>query len=178
MRNCDSVLARMEIGAPWQRLAARWHARQCPECRAAYRQFVELRRELRRGEPLTGARRKVWLAAADSVTADPAPRAFRPGIRWAPAGLAASLVIAAVGLWFAARWAPREPADTGPSSGGPTVHLLSGELAWSELAGVRAGLGELALELDHLTDQASLLDEEREVEALLALYSVDQGSNR
>ena len=46
-----------------------------------------------------------------------------------------------------------------------------------ELTDVRSGLGELSRELGELAVEIDLMDEEREVQELLARYSLDENSN-
>jgi len=167
---CERVLERLETGAPWQRVAARLHVRRCRHCQVACQQLASLKLELSRGEQLDDRRRRKWLAVAGSTPLDGSSRPFRLVFRWAPLGLAGGLIaITALGIWLAIH-------RPGPSSPIATVVPVSGEQAWLELADVRKGLGELSRELDELAVQVALMDEERQVQELLARYSRDENS--
>lgn len=174
---CERVLARLETGRAWQRLTARMHVRRCRGCQVARQKLASLKLELSCGEPLNETHRKNWLAAATPMPVNRAPHQVRPALRWAPVALACVLIaMAALAVRFAIHRAAQELPQLRPVSPTAEVVPVTGEQAWLQLADIRSRLGVLSRELDELAAQVAFMDEEREVQELLAHYSLDENS--
>jgi hypothetical protein len=156
---CDNFVAAFASGGPIRRWRALRHAHRCPRCAAtrdALRQVTEALTEV---QPLTGAERGLWLAAAGSELPD-----MPSLVWWVRPALAATIVVALGALWAVRHMEHRDGAptvvDVQPP---PTIKTNS-----PNLGGLRVRVVALAQELDDLRARADLLDARKDIDALTA----------
>lgn len=169
---CEEVVAALTTGGPIRRRRALRHAARCPRCAAARDELRQVAEALADVPSLTVAQCRLWVAAAGDETAAEPSRAwwFRPALT----GALATVVLGAVGVWWASR-----PVDL--RLGPPTVAAVDitavREETHRDVEGLRGGVVALARELDDLRRRADLLDARKDVDALMARLVPQGGSN-
>jgi hypothetical protein len=173
----------MESGGVVRGLLARRHAARCPSCRQSLAQLEAIRRELAPDESPLPAHRTIWKRAMAAEV----PGSARPNCRVAiVAALAtAALVILALGTWMTGLWRDGEQVPIGGDDPGtveqeqmpaaiPALRAIAEQEPDDEslrrLGEMKSSLLALSQELEQLAQNASLLEERKQVVQLLADY--------
>lgn len=168
--NCEQTLAALESGNPWRRRAARRHAANCPACGQAVAALTALKRELATAEPLSPAQRERWLSAVATERASAPLR--RTPVYVAVGAAAAAVIVLAI-------WLTRDSPEALDKRSDEPSRLVATStakpLTIHRDPSVRQSLLELSAALDQLADQASLLDERRQLRELVPTPSANSG---
>lgn len=163
---CSEILSAWESSNWFRRGAARRHAAGCAECAQAVQALAVLKQQLAAIDTISLDERHRWMNAAHSEPATAALSRSRFSLRvlgGACAALAAILI--AWGGWYALR--PLPPAEMASHNKTPIASDSAALLTIQSDPAIRQGLVQLSAQLDELSRQAALLDEQRELRALM-----------
>ena len=165
---CDECLIAHESPYAWKRSAARRHAAGCPACARAIVAFDAMKRQLADAPPLASARRRLWLSAAGAEPATIAPTRRRLSVGVLSGAFAAVVILVAIGIWYGLR--PRRPAEMASQQGPAISAPDETHLTIRTDPAIRQRLEQLSEQLDELSRQAALLDEQRQLRELMQKF--------
>jgi hypothetical protein len=149
---CENFLEAMETGTLWRRVLARRHAKRCLTCAQKWRQFLEIKQNLKTAEPLSNSQRRLWSQAAEAGTTVPTFSIIRVAL---PAAAAVILLFIGSFVWLLNQ-------DQAPQ----VQQVAIKEVVLAQHEQIKAGLITLSEKLEMLSRHAALLDERREVRRL------------
>lgn len=163
---CSEILSAWESAHWFRRGAARRHAARCAECAQAVQAIAALKQQLAAVDTISPDERHRWMKAANSepATVPLWPSRFSPRVLGGACAASAAILIA-WGGWYALR--PRPPAEMASHNGTPIASDSAPHLTIESDPAVHQGLVQLSAQLDELSRQAALLDEQRELRALV-----------
>jgi hypothetical protein len=163
---CSEILLAWESANWFRRRAARRHAARCAECAQAVQALAVLKQQLAAIDTISLVERHQWMKAAHSAPA-PAPlwpSSFSRRVLGGACAAAAAILIA-WGGWYALR--PGPLAEMASRHKTPLASAGAPHLTIQSDPAIRQGLVNLSAQLDVLSRQAALLDEQRELRALV-----------
>jgi hypothetical protein len=165
---CEEFLIAMESGGWLRRRMAAHHAASCPDCAAAHRVWLEMKRQMGEPEPLLDRERRLWERAAGEARVSARARDIWP---WAIAGVAAMclvLITLKLTVWDVKKPpGDREIVKVDPAPSPPDVVVVD---AREELDRLGASTKELEAELGELRKQAQRMDAQRQVAMVIEKF--------
>jgi hypothetical protein len=170
---CDEFIAHYESHSAWRRLRARLHAHRCPTCASTRDWLSEVRRQLAASAEITPFHRRVWERAATDGKSEPVSRrvAFPQLAIAGGLALAAVLVVALVlSLPKKHKVGPEDVVFDTPQRSSSPIVTRPIESSQVELAALEAGLKQLEVDLERLSDEAASLEVLRALGELAAQH--------